>query len=338
MNKEFLATMSLTAPEVTVLSVEEARQRSAAHHERASALVADHVSRRAAGERHPIFDFLFEYYPIRPAHLKRWHPGVGIALPDSLNSEEFPQATWRYYHNFSYLPTAPYSPADSSPAPGNRPPISEEDADRFADYTGVITVNAAEYVAQRGATMDWVENLLRRTETNPTHFDCFGLHEWAMVYRISTPRHSLPLRLGAEGTNAVVESHNIRCTHMDAYRFFTPAAAPLNLTVLSRESQPDNEQRACLHAGMDLYKWASKLLPLVPGDLWLDTFELARDIRVLDMEASPYDCRELGFGVVPIETPEGKAAYVARQREFADRASILRTRLLEVISTTRALA
>ena len=79
---------------------------------------------------------------------------------------------------------------------------------------------------------------------------------------------------------------------------------------------------------MDLFKWASKLGPLAPGDLLLDCFELARDIRTLDMQASPYDVSSLGEHAVAIETPEGKAEYVARQRMFAERATSVRTRLV----------
>jgi len=74
-----------------------------------------------------------------------------------------------------------------------------------------------------------------------------------------------------------------------------------------------------------------KLGPLVPGELLMDCFELAADARRLDMEASPYDCRSLGFGVVAVETPEGKAEYVARQRELSRRAQPLRQRLVAVI-------
>jgi hypothetical protein len=88
---------------------------------------------------------------------------------------------------------------------------------------------------------------------------------------------------------------------------------------------------------MDLYKWSAKLGPIVPGDLWLDTFELAWDARILDMEASPYDCREYGLGVVAIETPEGKAEYVARQRALSERASVLRDRLVATIDAAKAL-
>jgi hypothetical protein len=81
---------------------------------------------------------------------------------------------------------------------------------------------------------------------------------------------------------------------------------------------------------MDLYKWCLKLGPAVPGALLLDAFELARDIRYTDMQASPYDVAGYGLEAVTIETPAGKAEYVRRQREFAARSQRLRGRLLEV--------
>ena len=179
------------------------------------------------------------------------------------------------------------------------------------------------FLQHRRNDVEMVGRLLRAVDTRPAHFDCFGMHEWAMVYKTDHPRHDLPLRLGAEGTNDVVESHHIKCSHYDAFRFFTPAARPLNLTVLTRESQPDHDQAGCVHVSMDLYKWALKLGPLVPGELFLDCFELAARARRLDMEASPYDCRELGFDVVAVETAEGKAEYVARQRALAQAAACL---------------
>jgi len=79
---------------------------------------------------------------------------------------------------------------------------------------------------------------------------------------------------------------------------------------------------------MDVYKWAMKLGPLVPGEVLLDAFELARDIRLLDMQASPYDMRPWGAEPVRIETAEGKAEYVRRQRAFAERSNALRARVL----------
>ncbi len=152
-----------------------------------------------------------------------------------------------------------------------------------------------------------------------------------MVYRTGEVRHdSWPLRLGSAGTDRVVESHKIACSHYDAFRFFTTPARPLNLLHPTRESQPSLEQGGCLHANMDLYKWSTKLMPFTPSSLLLNCFDLARDIRTLDMRASPYDLAALGYEPVPIETPAGKAAYAAAQRTFADRARPLRHQLIEL--------
>lgn len=279
-----------------ILEPEQWRPLAQQHLERATALTEPHMQRRLAGEHHPIFDFLYEYYPIRVAHIRRWHPGIGVDLRDA---PELAQG--RYYHCAQ----------------------------------GVTRIDLDHFFARRGQAVDFVAELLERTIENPAHFDCFGLHEWAMVYQTQQPRHSLPLRLGAEGTNAVVESHSLRCTHYDAFRFFTKPARPLNFTVLSRETQRACEQQGCLHATMDLYKWCAKLEPLIPGDLWLDTFELAMDCRILDMQASPYDCREYGYEPIAIETPAGKAEYVRKQREFAARGDVLRRLMLQHIAEAK---
>ncbi len=127
-----------------------------------------------------------------------------------------------------------------------------------------------------------------------------------------------------------MESHRIRCSHHDAFRFFTPTAVPLNELQPTRQDQPAQEQPGCLHATMDLYRWAMKLSPAVPGELLLDCFELAKDVRVLDMRASPYDVTSMGLSPVAIETPEGKAEYARAQREFAQRADPLRVALVAV--------
>ncbi|WP_456847305.1 3-methyladenine DNA glycosylase [Cellulomonas sp. P5_C6] len=266
---------------------------AAAHAERADAFTADRRERRSRHQKHAIEDFLFEYYPVTPAALRRWHPGVGVAL-----ELPAPHADWRWY--------------------------------RTVDGTATLDVDA--FVAERGDTVRFVSGLLGATLGRPAFTGCFGLHEWAMVYRESDDehRHPLPLRLGRAGTDAVVETHRIRCSHFDAYRFFTPEAVDLNTLRPTRETQVAMEQPGCLHAGMDVYKWATKLGPAVPGALLLDCFELARDIRTLDMQASPYDVTTYGLDPVAIETPEGKAEYVARQRGFAERGNVLRGRLVDV--------
>ena len=50
------------------------------------------------------------------------------------------------------------------------------------------------------------------------------MHEWAMVYRLAEDetRHATG-RCGSapSGTDEVVESHRIACSHFDAFRFFT---------------------------------------------------------------------------------------------------------------------
>ncbi len=178
-------------------------------------------------------------------------------------------------------------------------------------------------------TASGVVDLLSRTASRPPQLGCFGLHEWAMVYRGGQRHEQLPLRLGQAGTDAVVEGASLRCSHYDAFRFFTPDAAPRNALQPTRAAQAVLEQPGCLHANMDLYKWAYKLSPWVASELVADCFDLARRVRVLDMEASPYDVSGLGYDVVPVETEHGRATYVRRQRAFAEEAAVLRTRLLE---------
>ena len=195
---------------------------------------------------------------------------------------------------------------------------------------------SADLLARRrpliGATLD----LLRATAARTPTFACFGLHEWAMVHHTVETRHPVPLRLGATGTDEVVESHRIACSHFDAYRFFTPSAAPLNTLRPGRDDRTAYEQPGCLHATMDLYKHAFRLWPLVGSDLVADCFVLAWDVRVVDMRAAPYDLTgtildPVGEVWTPIriETPEGKQEYAALQRAFAERAAPLRDRLTD---------
>lgn len=273
-----------------------------AHAARADAFTAGHRERRSRHERHAIEDFLYEYYPTRPAQLRRWHPGAGVRLAPGPDGPA-PHAGWRWYRTHD---------------------------------DGTVGLDVEAFLADRGEGVRFVADLVSRTAARPGATGCFGLHEWAMVYRQGEHRHPLPLRLGQDGTDAVVEAHRIRCTHIDAFRFFTPAAAPRNTLQPTRATQPVLEQPGCLHANMDLYKWALKLGPLVPGELLLDAFDLARRIRVLDMRASPYDCTAYGLPPVEIDTPDGKAEYVAAQRAFAAESQALRTRLLSAVATVSA--
>jgi hypothetical protein len=209
--------------------------------------------------------------------------------------------------------------------------------DEVGDSPGSLRrADVSRYLTERADALEFMGRLLRASSLRHrrANFACFGLHEWAMVYRLrpGQQRHEdLPLRLGREETDAVVERERLVCSHIDAFRFFTPEAVPRNSLQPTRETQVRRDNPACLHVGMDLYKWAMKLVPLVPSDLVLDCFEHARETRVLDMEASPYDVRPLGYGVVPIETADGKAEYQRRQRGLAAGADVLRGRILSHI-------
>ncbi|CAM3736249.1 hypothetical protein [Smaragdicoccus niigatensis] len=274
---------------MTVLDRATWTARSALHQAEVHALLDPYFDLRKRGESHPVVDFLFTYYRLSPAQLLRWHPGFGVVL---------------------------------------------EDAPEYASQRGYTTVDAGvtadpAFLGRRLDTIRYVGQLLETTAARPPAFGCFGLHEWAMVYRTSDVRHSkVPLRLGA-GTDAVVESLPLRCTHFDAFRFFTEPAVPRNPTLLARDTQIEHEQPGCLHAGMDVYRFTSKLLPLVDSDLLWLAFVLAYDARDLDMRASPYDLSAYGYEPVRIETPQGRADYVREQSALTERAEPIRARLIE---------
>ncbi|MDV6014629.1 3-methyladenine DNA glycosylase [Haloechinothrix sp. LS1_15] len=278
-----------------VLPEETWQERERAHAARMREWTVPHQRRQQRGEPHPVWDFLFTYYSHRPSRLQRWQPGPGVVL-------------------------------------------SGVDARRFLERTGYrevpggVTLDMAGFTHRRQHTARFVLSLLEATQSRTARLDCFGLHEWAMVYRETGDgiRHShLPLRLGARGTDAAVESLDLRCTHYDAYRFFAEPAKPRNATELSRDTQLDTEQPGCLHANMDLFKWAYKLDPFVPAELLGDAFELAAHVRELDMRASPYDLSGYGFTPVPIETPHGRAEYARAQAGLARRAASIRSRLID---------
>ncbi len=274
-----------------VLTEPEWRERARAHEARVRVWTDPHQARAGRGERHPVCDFLFTYYSHRPSWLRRWQPGPEVALLGGGVGEWLARP--------EYL------------------------RDGDAVVLGPLPETRRRYVT-------WLRDYLAATESRPAFFGCFGLHEWAMVYRQSPEeiRHrAYPLRFEADAVAAVVESQALRCTHFDAFRFFTPAARPLNRQSLTREGVIDHEQPGCLHANMDLYKWAYKLDAHVPSELVADCFALAWDVRELDMRASPYDLAALGYAPVKIETSEGRAEYERLQRGFAERARPLRSRL-----------
>jgi hypothetical protein len=281
----------MAQPVLDVLPRAEWEARRAAHHARVDGLTAARRARASAGVGHPVEDFLFTYYPFRVGALRRWSPGWGVVL----GAEEAPEGEGWWSCDGSGLRVA--------------------DSER--DVTALRLTR-------------FIRDLCAAVAARPAFHGCFGLHEWAMVYRSAEARRhaAWPLRLGAEGTDAVVESMPVRCGHFDAFRFFTPEARPLNRLQPDLAGRLANEQPGCVHANMDLYKWAMKLRQLVPAELAADAFDLALRAREMDMRASPYDLRALGLEPIRIETPEGRADYEAAQRRLADDAAPIRARLI----------
>ncbi len=281
---------------VRVLERDEWEPLAAAHRVRAEERTAAHLERRRRGIKHPIEDFLFDYYGFRPGQLARWHPGPGVGLREASD-----WAQTRYYRT----------------------------------QGGVTWLDLDAFGAARARALDWALRVLEATHAREPSFHCFGLHEWAMVYHLEPDQvrhHVIPLRLTPAEIDAVVDAHEIRCSHYDAFRFFTPDARGLNALRPDAERQPEFEQPGCLHGGaMDLYRWAFKLHPGVPGDLVLDCFDLARRARLLDMRSSPYDVRSFGLPNIAIETPDGKTEHVREQRAIAEAAALLRPRLIGVL-------
>lgn len=263
-----------------------------AYRRRVQPMCDDRVQRMAKGKKHPVFDFLFEYYSYRPAHLLRWSPGIGVVLEDARREE----LDW--------------------------PKLWKSSESRLELSPGQFPQHRLEYVK-------WAVNYLRAVRDREPNYHCFGMHEWAMVYRADEIRHSrVPLRVSERELAEIVEAKPLKCTHYDAYRFFTPAAVPRNRVALTRQTTTDHDQPGCIHANMDLYKFSFKIAPYCASEVVATAFELAKDAREIDMRASPYDLREFGYEPIRIETREGCEEYVRLQKTLAFRAVAVRDAVL----------
>jgi len=248
--------------------------------------------RRARRISHPVHDFLFKYYQMNRQILSRWRPMADMRL----NGDE----------------------ADAF--------LEDERYRRFDDGVGLDLDCLSE--SERGR-VDWVRNLIERSLGRSPRFSCFGLHEWAMVYKTDQIRHeTTPLRLSRSEIEQVVESNAIHCTHHDAFRFFTEAARPLNAVQPGSENRADNEQFGCVHFNMDLYRWCYKLNPWIGSELIDDCFRLAIEARILDMRASPYDVSQYGYDSIEVETSEGRELYRVEQKALYERGQPIAKRLL----------
>ncbi len=263
-----------------------------AHNARVEALVGDYLVQRSQHIKQPVMDFLFEYYAFRPSMLKRWSPGFGTALEleDELELPEFSEL--KIQDNLAWL-------------------------------------DVSLFPKRRLKPTRWILQMLKNTQNSRPAFGCFGMHEWAMVYKAEKPRHDqVPLRMEPEELAEFVESRPLMCTHFDAFRFFTPEAVPMNRFQLSREKFDEMEQPGCIHSNMDLYKWAFKLYPWISSDLILEAFELAFEARTIDMKASPYDLQDYGLTPIKIETEAGRIEYKETQEAIFEKGKPIREKLI----------
>lgn len=294
-----------------ILSFEEWTRRKKAHEQRTDALLSEYLENRSRHQKQPVLDFLFEYYHFRPSKLRNWSPGVGLllALDSNLNSIEN---------------SATLTKDEDGGLPAYLPALSE-----LYLAPDMAYLDPKLFPEKRLSSLAWVIKLLHNTQDKRPQFGCFGLHEWAMVYRSHEPRHNqVPLRFSHEKIAEIVDSHHLLCTHFDAFRFFTPQAQPLNRHSLSREVFAESEQPGCIHTNMDVYKWAYKFYPWVSSELILDAFELAYQARHIDMRASPYDLSFMGLNPIKIETEAGKKEYRLAQESLSIKAKSIRARLI----------
>lgn len=267
-------------------------RRQTAHKEQVSQKIDGYLKRRQHQRKDPVMDFLFEYYAFRPSHLKRWSPGFGIMLESDSKSDLPEISELRFINGGAFL-----------------------DPDFFPD--------------DRIRSLKWMLGVLEKSGEKKPSFGCFGMHEWAMVYRRDSIRHNqIPLRMEKEQLADFVESRPLLCTHFDAFRFFSKPAKPLNKHELSRDTFDQTEQAGCIHTNMDLYKWAFKGFPWISSKTVWDAFKLAVEARHIDMQASPYDLQAYGLDPIKIETEEGRLLYVQKQKEIYRKSMPVRKQLI----------
>ena len=74
------------------------------HHSVVEPWVRPRLTRRSHGLKHPVDDFLFEYYPISPNKLMTWHPGYGTYLEATADDlEVFPHVIYEFRNNLIQL-------------------------------------------------------------------------------------------------------------------------------------------------------------------------------------------------------------------------------------------
>jgi hypothetical protein len=303
----------------------------------------------------PVYNFLIEYYGLKglkgPKRLARWSPSIGLLIQKNnqiTSIKEFQEASTAYtLDNYSEQGIDGGILLEGATEDDFALSLHLRGA-HFVENEGVLYSPSLYFGkndpsrqddnARLAAPFLWYQSILMQTLQAEPILHCHGLHEWAMQYHPegAPPPPSgkyqshLPLRVSRDVINEAVERRGISCTHVDALRFFAPAASPLNHhgSSLQRMDQLRLEQPGCVHAHMDLLKISAKLRPFCDPVLIQQVLQIALEARRLDVAASPYDATAYGIGVVPIETQEGRAEYRSQQKVLMERAEVVRRDLL----------
>ena len=289
-------------------------------------------------ENHPIYNFFLTYYRYVPSALRSYSPGIGVMI-------------------------------STESADDYKSDLPKKGRVVYNDSCVIFDPRSANFNEKQVNNFRKTLRILEATKIRPPNFHCYGLHEWAMLYSKSTPfvTQSLPLRksLSNEVIQEVVKTQGPKCTHYDAFRFFSEDAKPLNSTVprsassaklasempLTRENEEHFEQPGCLHSIMDIYRWSLKIFPFISSNLLVDSLELAIKAREVDMRASPYDLKAYEFrsservsiepnhheksfendfdrSPILIETIEGRREYAKLQKELYEQSKPVREQVI----------
>ena len=118
------------------------------------------VRRREQGQAHPVEDFLFTYYTLKPGQFKRWHPGAGVILLDAAE-----RVSWKFYRAAT---------EDELVLAG----LSPDDAHTHAERGDAVLVDVPQFVDKRGTALTFTREILGNTADKKAFFGCFGMHEW----------------------------------------------------------------------------------------------------------------------------------------------------------------
>lgn len=332
--------------------------------------------------KHPIYNFLIEYYGIKGAkgirRVSRWSPNPSLLLLRHSNHHGMEdgciiEKTKDHHPTAGGILLEGATEDDLGTLLHLRGAIVRPDSDHNsgvwyspAHFFGRHDPARRTEAARAATPYLWYRSILQNTLEHDPILHCYGLHEWAMQYQplgadpppSSKYQAHLPLRVSRTVINETVERKGVSCTHVDALRFFAPAAGPLNHhgASLERTDQLRLEQPACVHAHMDLLKIALKIQPFCDANLLQRVLQVVLQARRLDVAASPYDVAEylkddcsvaandIGDGlegpvtVIPIETAAGRALYRQHQIALMKQAEPIRRDLLQAYNDFLQLA